>query len=359
MTTGPIYSHARAKLRDPAASRTLPAVKGAFEHQLFQVGSRFDATPAPSSSDRSPAGHGVGKGIEPSGTRDSDVASPENIEDVQRPSDQHGGLGTSMQQNAGHGDRISEHGMSPVAEQPDHQAEAGRSSGASTHSGGITPVVSVDESQTNDSAQAFSQQSAGKGPLPTMTLQATQAASQFQVPTASLSASAVNTATPPATDVLSLTQPLSSEDQVNVVRVVRGIANAVNQNGGSIMLRLQPPDLGFVRVQLDIAAGTVHATFQSEQPVVRTLLAQQMGQLRMALESHGLQVERLDVQMMQSNDNSTNTEPQSDDVADDGRSRGAFEDETRQDDSLEHQSQERNVQQGEDVSFEQELNAVA
>ena len=347
MTTGPIYSHARAGLRDPAASRTLPTVQGAFEHQLFQVGSRFDAKPASGGSDRSPAGHGVVKGIEPSGTRDRDVAGPENIEYVQRLFDQHGGLGPPMQQDVGHSDRLSGYGMSPVAEKLDHQAEVGRSSATSTHSGGIESVVSVDESQTNDSAQAFSQQSAGKGPLAIVALQSTQAAS------------AVNTATPPATDVLSLTQPISSEDQVNVVRVVRGIANAVSQNGGSIMLRLQPPALGFVRVQLDIAAGTVRAMFQSEHPAVRTLLAQQMGQLRMALESHGLQVERLDVQTMQSNGNSTNTEPQSDDVADDGRSRGALEDETQQDDSLEQQSQERNMQQGEDVSFEQELNAVA
>ena len=423
MIMDPIHSHASAKLHDPAAPRALTSIQGAFEHQLSQADSRFDTTSAQRSSDRPPAEHTRGTDIEPTESRDSDAANLENVDDAERPADQNNDLDASTQQDADHddqsdqeedglGDQVSDqhqqspsnsehasqvdqiqtltrsfasakplvaatveaadvsgHGRQPVAEQSDHQAATVGASVTATHGGEIAPVVPADEPQTNDNGQGFSQQSGSSGPSLAATLQSTEGTPQFEMPTtnAPLSASAaIGTAQPdsaapppPATNVLAPTQPLSGEDQANVARVVRGIVNAVNQNGGSVTLRLQPPDLGFVRVELEFTDGAVRAAFQSEQPAVRTLLIQQMSQLRQALESHGLQVDRLDVQTMQSDDNSTNTDSQSDDVADDGRSRGAFEDATQQDDALEQQSPDGSTQQDENLTFEQTLNAVA
>jgi len=115
---------------------------------------------------------------------------------------------------------------------------------------------------------------------------------------------------------------LTHEDAVNVGRVVRGIRTAINQQGGVVTLRLHPPELGFVRIQLEINNGVVRAEFSAEQSSVRNLLTQQMGQLRAALESHGLSVERLVAQTLNNHPSSGSAPGGSDEAPNEGRSRG-------------------------------------
>ena len=422
MITDPVHAQVGAKLKEAAAQRTLTSVEGAFEHQLSQVSSRVDTRAAQRSSDRPAADRENSADVEPSESREDGAVDLEKVDDSQRSADQETELDTSAQQDddpvdafgqededlsdqvtdpnaqssaageqAAQGDQlqalaaalsaaqpvaaanvnpgdVAQQGRQPAAEQQGQQSTAAHAPAASTQSVEIVPLVPADESQTSDSGQTFSQQSTSGGQSSAVTLQAAQSAPQFDVATtnAPLSATAnvgaaqpdPQAAPPQAANLPAPPPSLGGEDQANVARVVRGLVNAVNQNGGSVTLRLQPPELGFVRVQLEINDGSVRAAFQAEQPAVRTLLSQQMSQLRQALQSHGLQVDRLDVQTMQSEDNSTNTESNSDDVADDGRSRGSFEDANRQDDA-DGQSPQGSTQQDEPASFEQTLNAVA
>ena len=79
-------------------------------------------------------------------------------------------------------------------------------------------------------------------------------------------------------------------------RIVRGLSAMVNQRGGVMHMRLDPPDLGVLRVQMTIARGIVTAEFQPTTVQAHALLEQGMGVLRAALESHGLIVDRLTVQ---------------------------------------------------------------
>jgi len=92
-----------------------------------------------------------------------------------------------------------------------------------------------------------------------------------------------------------------SQDQPNqfVNRVVRGLSAMVNQRGGVLNMRLQPPELGQLRVQMTIARGVVTAQFQPATTEVQALLDRSLATLRTALESHGLVVERLSVQSAQ------------------------------------------------------------
>ncbi|MHC4766072.1 MAG: flagellar hook-length control protein FliK [Planctomycetota bacterium] len=92
-----------------------------------------------------------------------------------------------------------------------------------------------------------------------------------------------------------------SQDQPNqfVNRVVRGLSAMINQRGGVLNMRLQPPELGQLRVQMTIARGVVTAQFQPATTEVQALLDRSLGTLRTALESHGLAVERLSVQSVQ------------------------------------------------------------
>ena len=48
-------------------------------------------------------------------------------------------------------------------------------------------------------------------------------------------------------------------------RVVRGLSAMVNQRGGVMTMRLDPPELGQLRVQMSLQAGVVSARFFAEQ----------------------------------------------------------------------------------------------
>jgi flagellar hook-length control protein FliK len=76
---------------------------------------------------------------------------------------------------------------------------------------------------------------------------------------------------------------------------VRGLAAMLKQRGGAMNLRLDPPDLGQVRVQMTLSRGTVAAEFHASTPQAHQLLEKNLSMLRTTLEQQGLTVERLTV----------------------------------------------------------------
>lgn len=85
-------------------------------------------------------------------------------------------------------------------------------------------------------------------------------------------------------------------DALNTARLTRGLANAVQQRGGTVTLRLTPPEMGTVRIEMQLAGTNVSARFHAESASAQTLLTTQLAQLRSALESKGMSVDRLTVQ---------------------------------------------------------------
>jgi len=82
-------------------------------------------------------------------------------------------------------------------------------------------------------------------------------------------------------------------------RIIRGLSTMVHQNGGTMTMRLDPPELGAIRIQMTITNGSVTASFAPSSEAARQLLEQSMSQLRTALESQGLFVDRLSIQHSQ------------------------------------------------------------
>lgn len=123
-------------------------------------------------------------------------------------------------------------------------------------------------------------------------------------------------------------------DAMNTARLTRGMANAVQQRGGAVTLRLTPPEMGTVRIQMQITGTNVSASFHAESVSAQTLLTQQLSQLRSSLESQGMNVEKLSVQPMastaqsnnagQSQNNSDSQQQAQQQSANDGRSRGQY-----------------------------------
>ena len=82
-------------------------------------------------------------------------------------------------------------------------------------------------------------------------------------------------------------------------RVLRGLSAVLNQRGGVMTMRLDPPELGQLRIQMTIARGMVTAEFHPTTAQAQALLDQSLATLRTALEAQGLGVERLTVQAIQ------------------------------------------------------------
>ena len=113
-------------------------------------------------------------------------------------------------------------------------------------------------------------------------------------------------------------------DQANVSRVTRALSAAVNQHGGAVTLRLSPPEMGIIRVEMQIDQATVRAQLIAEHESARSLLTQQLGELRRALHSQGLIVDRLEVQTMSSSPPHSASDRGDAQQDADGRSRGQF-----------------------------------
>lgn len=159
--------------------------------------------------------------------------------------------------------------------------------------------------------------------VPADTAPATANAPQGSPATASAGAQLVDTQAARETE----------QSALNNARLTRGLANAVQQRGGAVTLRLTPPEIGTVRIQMQITGTSLAATLHAETASAHQMLTQQLGQLRASLESQGLSVERLHVQQMQQTQPGTANEQAGDNPQqqpNDGRSRGQ-QDRTGQD----------------------------
>jgi flagellar hook-length control protein FliK len=78
-------------------------------------------------------------------------------------------------------------------------------------------------------------------------------------------------------------------------QVVLGLRGKFDPRAGKAEIRLDPPNLGTVRVSVSLDNGTLTADFQSSSDLVRGLLKDNMEKLKSILESRGVAVDRLAV----------------------------------------------------------------
>jgi flagellar hook-length control protein FliK len=97
---------------------------------------------------------------------------------------------------------------------------------------------------------------------------------------------------PEATPTAEGAQPESVAAQLATV-----LSPAARQADGSyqVTIHLQPEDLGAVRVDLHLEAGTVNVSLHAEGDATRDMLRQNLGQLRQQLADSGLSTGQFDV----------------------------------------------------------------
>jgi flagellar hook-length control protein FliK len=83
--------------------------------------------------------------------------------------------------------------------------------------------------------------------------------------------------------------------QANHASVVSGITGRLLPGGGSMQIRLDPPELGAMQVRVEMRDGVMTASFETSNDQATKLLSHSLGDLKTALEAQGVSVERLHV----------------------------------------------------------------
>jgi flagellar hook-length control protein FliK len=88
---------------------------------------------------------------------------------------------------------------------------------------------------------------------------------------------------------------LSQADRVRFVQRVAEAFRGVGDEGGTVRLRLSPPELGSLRIDITVRKGEMTARVETETPAARNLLLDNLPALRDRLAQHDIKVQRFDV----------------------------------------------------------------
>lgn len=84
-------------------------------------------------------------------------------------------------------------------------------------------------------------------------------------------------------------------DRARFVQRVEGAMKAAQQRDGKIQVRLSPPDLGSVKIELAVQNGVLSAKLEAETPAARNLLLDSLPALRERLAQQEIRIEKFDV----------------------------------------------------------------
>ena len=90
----------------------------------------------------------------------------------------------------------------------------------------------------------------------------------------------------------------SQADRVRFVQRVEQAFQDLSDQGGSVRLRLSPPELGSLHIEINVAKGEMTARVQAETPAARNILLDNLPALRERLAQHDIKVQRFDVDLM-------------------------------------------------------------
>lgn len=85
-----------------------------------------------------------------------------------------------------------------------------------------------------------------------------------------------------------------------VTRVAKAFQTA-NERGGTVQLRLSPPELGAMKIQLTVKDGVMSASMETENAGARRALLEHLPALRDRLAEQNIRIEKFDVDVRQEN----------------------------------------------------------
>lgn len=114
-------------------------------------------------------------------------------------------------------------------------------------------------------------------------------------------------------------RPVEIDSARFLTRVARAFT-AAQQRGGEVQMRLSPPELGSLRVEIKVVEGVMTARVETENASAQSALLEHLPQLRERLAEQGVRIERFDVDLMQNGGSNTPDRP-TDHHGDEGSSR--------------------------------------
>ena len=91
----------------------------------------------------------------------------------------------------------------------------------------------------------------------------------------------------------------SGANDANVERVLRVVLSRVGKERSVATLGLAPPELGKLRIRMEMHAERLALRIDAETEAARRLLAEQLDALRRGLEATGVQLERVEVRALE------------------------------------------------------------
>lgn len=107
--------------------------------------------------------------------------------------------------------------------------------------------------------------------------------------------------------------PVPPEQQfaeANHASIVTSVRSQLLPNGGTMQIRLDPPELGALQVSVQMRDGMMTASFQTSNDDATKLLSHSLNQLKTALESQGVIVDKIHVQQAPREQTAGNSEDQ-------------------------------------------------
>jgi flagellar hook-length control protein FliK len=93
------------------------------------------------------------------------------------------------------------------------------------------------------------------------------------------------------------TSGTSEVDRVRFVQRVARAFQAADEDGGQIRLRLSPPELGSMKIEITMHGGTMTAHVETETAAARNMLLDNLPALRQRLADQNIKVEQFDVDL--------------------------------------------------------------
>lgn len=99
-------------------------------------------------------------------------------------------------------------------------------------------------------------------------------------------------------------RPEAEFAETNHDKIVTSLKSQLMPNGGTMRMRLDPPEMGVLQITVKMRDGAMTASFETSNGYATKLLSHSLGQLKAALESQGISVEKLHVQESPKNQDS-------------------------------------------------------
>ncbi len=102
---------------------------------------------------------------------------------------------------------------------------------------------------------------------------------------------------PKSTPAVPAAPASAMEMQENMEQVVKSVQVTQSQGGSRVQLRLDPPELGMLRIEMRQTENGLMLQMQASTPKAQQMLQQNSGELRAALESQGFANTQIEVQL--------------------------------------------------------------